>query len=101
MHRRYHCALRELERVTKPGGCLIIPTYMNRTKQGRTNRVSGLIGKAGADFQQEFTPDTYRQFFEDAGYPDASYMLCEGVIPCAVAVLKKREQENFYAAPHA
>ena len=64
-------ALQELERVCRPGGRLIIPTYMNRTDKGTTNRVSGAIGKAGADFKREFTPDTYRQFFAEAGYPDA------------------------------
>ena len=83
-------ALRELERVCRPGGKIIIPTYMNRTAKGKTNRVSGAIGKAGANFKREFTLDTYRQFFTDAGYSDVCYKLCEGRIPCAVAVLKKQ-----------
>ena len=48
-------ALRELDRVCRPGGRLIIPTYMNRTDKGTTNRVSGAIGRAGADFKREFT----------------------------------------------
>lgn len=65
---------------------------IRRTEKGKTNRVSGAIGKAGVDFKREFTPDTYRQFFADAGYPDAEYTLCEGRIPCAVAVLLKREE---------
>ncbi|MFR7743841.1 MAG: class I SAM-dependent methyltransferase [Acutalibacteraceae bacterium] len=83
-------ALQELEQVCRPGGRLIIPTYMNRTDNGSTtNRVSGAIGKAGADFKREFTPDTYRQFFAEAGYPDAEYTLCEGRIPCAVAVFRE------------
>lgn len=83
-------ALRELDRVCRPGGRLIIPTYMNRTDKGTTNAVSGAIGRAGADFKREFTPASYRQFFTDAGYTDARYTLCEGRIPCAVAVLTKR-----------
>lgn len=46
--------------------------------QGQTNRVSGVIGKAGADFKREFTLETYRQFFADAGYSDMRFELCEG-----------------------
>ena len=85
-------ALRELDRVCRPGGRLIIPTYMNRTAKGTTNRVSGAIGRTGADFKREFTLESYQAFFAAAGYTDARYTLCEGRIPCAVAVLKKREE---------
>ena len=87
-------ALHELERVCKPGGRIIIPTYINRTDEGKTNGVSGAISKAGADFKREFTLDTYKQFFSDAGYANASYVLCEGRIPCAVAILRKSEKRT-------
>ena len=84
-------ALRELERVCRLGGRIIVPTYMNQTDKGTTNSVSNAIGKAGADFKREFTLDTYQRFFADAGYADADYTLCRGRIPCAVAVLRKKE----------
>jgi len=87
-------ALRELVRVCRPGGRIIIPTYMNRTEKGATNRLSDAIGKAGADFRHEFTPDSYRRFFADAGYPDGEYILCEGRIPCEVAILGKTGKEQ-------
>lgn len=83
-------ALRQLERVCRPGGRLIIPTYMNQTDKGTTNSVSGAIGRAGADFKRGFTLDTNKQFFADAGYTDGDYALCAGRIPCAVAVLRRR-----------
>lgn len=54
-----------------------------------TDSVSSVIGRAGADFKREFTLDTYKQFFADAGYTDGDYALCAGRIPCAVAVLRR------------
>ncbi|MBR1684944.1 MAG: class I SAM-dependent methyltransferase [Clostridia bacterium] len=83
-------ALDELNRVCRPGGVLIIPTYMNRDKDGKNNGFSKAVGKAGADFKRQFTVDTYRQFFLDAGYADVQITLAEGRIPCAVAVMTRR-----------
>ena len=82
-------ALGELKRVCKSGGTIIIPTYINKTQKGKLNGVSGAIKKAGADFKREFTFDTYKQFFADAGYSTVEYVLCRGKIPCAVAIIKK------------
>lgn len=82
-------ALAELARVCRPGGRIIIPTYMNKRDDGSANAVSDAIGRAGADFKRTFTPAAYRKFFEDAGYSDASYTRCPGRIPCVVAVLTK------------
>ena len=84
-----YAALRELDRVCRAGGRIIIPTYMNLTEQGRTNGVSNAIGMAGADFKHEFTPESYKRFFADAGYTDVSYILCRGRIPCVAAIIGK------------
>ena len=85
-----HAALHELERVAKPGGRLILPTYLNRARQGKTDSLSRAVGMAGANFKRQFTPASYRRFFADAGYPDANYLFCDGKIPCAVAILQKK-----------
>ena len=82
-------ALGELDRVCKDGGMLIIPTYMNKDSKGKTSGFAGAVGKAGADFKREFTVDSYRQFFLDAGYADVKVTMADGRIPCAVAVMKK------------
>ncbi len=82
-------ALHELDRVCKMGGKIIIPTYMNQTDKGKTNKVSNAIGKAGADFKREFTLETYKQFFSEANYKNVENIMCQGRIPCAIAVLKK------------
>ena len=83
-------ALGELDRVCRDGGQLIIPTYMNRDRKGKTSTFASAVGKAGADFKRQFTLDSYRQFFLDAGYRDVRITLAEGRIPCAVAVMTKK-----------
>ena len=85
-------ALSELNRVCKDGGMLIIPTYINKDDKGKTNGFSDAVGMAGADFKREFTMESYRQFFLDAGYPDVEVSLADGRIPCAVAVMRKAIQ---------
>ena len=77
------------DRVCKPGGLLIIPTYMNKDNKGEESSFAEAVGKAGADFQQQFTADSYRRFFLEAGYRDVEVTIAEGRIPCAVAVMTK------------
>ncbi len=83
-------ALAEMDRVCRLGGSLIIPTYMNRDKSGRIGAFARTAGKAGADFKRQFTAESYRRFFLDAGYPDVRITLADGRIPCAVAVMRKK-----------
>ena len=85
-------ALGELNRVCKDGGMLIIPTYMNKDSKGKTSGFARTVGKAGADFKRQFTLDSYRKFFLDAGYLDVQIILADGRIPCAVAVMKRKKE---------
>lgn len=82
-------ALAELDRVCRPEGLLIVPTYMNRDGKGHDSSFARAVGKAGADFKRQFTVESYRQFFLDAGYEDVTVQLADGRIPCAVAVMTK------------
>ena len=82
-------AISELNHVCKVGGMLIIPTYMNKDAKGKTSGFAGAVGKAGADFKRQFTVESYKQFFLEAGYPDVKVKLADGRIPCAVAVMRK------------
>ena len=88
-------ALRELNRVCKDDGLLIIPTYMNKNENGDPGKLSSTLDKAGADFKREFTVDSYRQFLSGAGYEDVRVTLAEGRIPCAVAVMRKKSNKGI------
>lgn len=79
----------ELDRVCCKDGKIIIPTYMNRKTDGKTNSFANTVGKAGADFKWQFTFDSYKQFIEKACYKDVEYTLIDGKISCAVAVINK------------
>ena len=82
-------AVKELDRVCKVGGKIIIPTYMNKAGDGKTTGLSKTIDIAGADFKREFTFNTYKDFFKELGYTNVEYTMIDGRVPCAVAIIKK------------
>jgi len=84
-------ALSELDRVCRPGGKMIIPTYVNKDKAKGFDRT---IDKAGADFKQDFTYESYRSFFAGAGYTKIRTRLIDGRVPCAIAVITKQHTGN-------
>lgn len=85
-------AVRELERVCKTGGKIIIPTYINASA-GVNQKAVRLLEFAGADFKRQFDMDSYRKFFEDAGYQKVAYYIIPGRMPCAVAVITKGQSK--------
>ena len=77
-------AVRELVRVCKPGGKIIIPTYINIGHRTHTS-----LSKIGLEFKSSFDVDSYKQFFADAGFENVSYFVIDGNCPCEVAVITK------------
>lgn len=82
-------ALKELERVCKKGGKIIIPTYINNEKEGKPGIFIKILEKFEAGFKCQFNFDTYKTFFAEAGYDDVQYILVQGKMPCAIAIIKK------------
>ena len=81
-------ALAELERVVKPGGKIIIPTYINMSKRSAGLAVK-FVELLGADFKKQFDFDSYKAFFKDMGYENVEYHVVDGRMPCAIAVITK------------
>lgn len=83
-----YAAIKELERVCKTGGKIIIPTYINASA-GVNKKAVRLLEVAGANFKRQFDINSYKKFFETTGYTNVSYFIVDGRMPCAVAVITK------------
>jgi len=79
-------AINELKRVVKPGGKIIIPTYINMA-DGAKSAIIKVLEKLGIDFKRQFDMKSYMKFFEDLGYDSIEYHVVEGRMPCAIAVI--------------
>lgn len=86
-------AVRELWRVTAPGGRLILPTYL----QGKVGSSYGTLIKiyqgVGFHYEHAFTPETYRMFLErlelGPGTAQVTVEVVDGKVPEGIAVLEK------------
>ena len=81
-------AVDELLRVCKPGGKVIIPTYINAGKSSSELLVK-IFNFAGAHFTNQYDRESYKNFFVKGGY-DAEIDIVDGQMPCAIAVITKK-----------
>ena len=82
-------AVRELWRVTSPGGRLILPTYL----QGKVGAAYGTMIKiyqgVGFHYEHAFTPETYRMLLESLNLAPVLVEVIPGRVPEGIAVLEK------------
>jgi len=81
-------ALKELERVVKKGGKIIIPTYINQEKKSSLIAAK-IFALFGADFKRQFDLNSYKEFFKHNAYYDVEYIVVEGKMPCCLAIITK------------
>ena len=77
-------ALKEIKRVVRPGGTIIVPTYVIPKKRAHTMFLR-VISRFGVHFQEHFDPASYRAFFERMGCTGVTYRVVRGRIPCVIA----------------
>lgn len=86
---RPETAVRELWRVTAPGGRLILPTYL----QGKTGTAYKTLIKiyqgVGFHYEYAFTPETYRAFLEGLGLGKVKVEVVSGPVPEGIGVIDK------------
>ena len=82
-------AVRELWRVTAPGGRLILPTYL----QGKAGTAYGAMIKiyqgVGFHYEHAFTPETYRMLLEGLELAPTILEVIPGRVPEGIALLTK------------
>ena len=79
-------AMKELTRVCKDGGRLVIPTYINGD-EGTNKLAVKFLEKLGASFKCQFDAESYERFFEDMGYEHVTYEVVRGRMSCDIAVI--------------
>lgn len=82
-------AIDELLRVCKPGGKVIIPTYINAKEGGDRSLMIKIVDFCGANFTHWFSMSTYKEFFAAGGY-EPEFDIVTGRMPCAIAVITKK-----------
>lgn len=81
-------AIKELHRVTKTGGKLILPTFVH--KGARTKLLIDLYKKFGFNPASDFTAESYSKMLNDCKLGPVKVTFVDGLIPLAFAVMKKR-----------
>lgn len=79
-------ALSELQRVTRPGGTIALPTYINA--EARNKRFLKLIGVAGFSAVHEWSKQDYIEFLQRAGMHVIEHRMFAAKQPLCVAICR-------------
>ena len=79
-------AVKEMYRVLKPGGKLLLPTFTNKNS---ARLLIGIYKKLGFDPAANYSPSEYKKMLEDCGLGRVRTKLIKGLVPCCYAVIEK------------
>ncbi len=82
-------AVRELWRVTAPGGRLILPTYLQGKAEAAYGTMIKIYQGVGFHYEHAFTPGTYRTFLENLCLAPVELEVIPGHVPEGIALLEK------------
>lgn len=82
-------AVRELWRVTAPGGRLILPTYLQGKAEAAYGTMIKIYQGVGFHYEHAFTPGTYRTFLENFCLAPVELEVIPGRVPEGIALLEK------------
>ena len=82
-------AVRELWRVTAPGGRLILPTYLLGKAGAAYGSMIKIYQGVGFHYEHAFTPETYRMLLERLGLGPVTLEVIPGGVPEGIGILEK------------
>ena len=82
-------AVRELSRVTKDGGKILLPTFMTRDKAAISEVLLKAYKKLGFEPSAEYSPGEYVKMLKGCNVGEVKSKLIKGTVPCCYAVIVK------------
>lgn len=82
-------AVRELSRVTKTGGKILLPTFMTRDKSAISETLLKAYKRLGFSPSTEYSPREYAEMLNGCNVGEVRSKLIKGTIPCFYAVIIK------------
>lgn len=82
-------AINELWRVTRPGGSLLLPTFLLGEAKWGFTQVIRLYGLLGFQSKHDYTRLSYQEMIDGCELGTAHFTLVHGRLPVGVAVLQK------------
>lgn len=82
-------AVRELYRVTKHGGRILLPTFTTRAGSPVSGALLGFYKVLGYDPSTEYTPRSYVFMLKSCNLGSVKAKLIKGMVPCCYAVIVK------------
>lgn len=82
-------AVRELCRVTKKGGRILLPTFTTRDKTAISKTLLKAYRRLGFEPNREYSPREYVEMLKKCGCGEVKSKLIKGTIPCCYAVIVK------------
>ena len=83
-------AVRELSRVTKSGGRILLPTFMTRDKAAISEVLLKAYKKLGFEPSAEYAPREYVEMLKGCNVGEVKSKLIKGTVPCCYAVIIKK-----------
>lgn len=84
-------AIRELTRVVRPGGLLLIPNFVNGESSRSGERFLKLIGSIGFRPENEWTNQQFLTFLSDSGLELVDSRMFESKQPLCVAIVRNNK----------